>query len=669
MNHLASRIAATARATRNYGATHLFLGSPRSYTCDKTAVEPGNNFSPGIGSFGVSLWIESGDELTTPDLLNPAEIEWTFGVGTGDGPVVTSRYVAGEATVENRIGQLGSIGANGVDFVAINVTPTGGGRVTAAVVVRDEGPAGRKIESIAWDDETTTLVVNGAAHMVFEQSPVHLEIVESDAEHDSPIAVLLFGVECATQIAYRVIHGFGRQWIYRRDPVTSGPASYTVNEGFAAIAQNWAAELPARVHCPDDRVVQAYEASAYHVLAAMESGLPRISVLNYPIFWIRDCVIVLKVLDAIGRPELARIGCDYLAPLTFGGGFGAEGDNPGEGIWALVNHAEATGDVEWLRSVYPTIVKRVEWIERMMTATGPIGWVTENRTPEHAISPDDSTLCLASNQGTIVARMDNHLPVFYVNCWNAAGLRRASDAARLVGDAVGAAKAGQLADALEAAVIKVLLPDFGGNERDAIATPHPTGALPQCVDTIRERFAAWSKEHMLWAEPGDTSDRPWPYFDCAMAHNAIILGHIDIAWKVLDKHLEESVSGSIPIFQEGYDHERLPYNNGGFLRGWLRNEHGGRGNMPHNWAHGEMVLLIRAIFVRELPDGRVALGEGIRPEWLAPGQSFGVTDMPTKYGPVTYTVTTDAAGNRTLAYSGPADPQLSFTVDEIVAVR
>ena len=38
----------------NRSDTHVFLGLPRSHETFKTPVEPGNSFSPGPGTYGVS---------------------------------------------------------------------------------------------------------------------------------------------------------------------------------------------------------------------------------------------------------------------------------------------------------------------------------------------------------------------------------------------------------------------------------------------------------------------------------------------------------------------------------------------------------------------------------------------------------------------------------------
>ena len=55
----------------NRSDTHVILGVPRSHEGLKTVVEPGNSFSPGAGTFGVSTWVfdhETG-ELHAPEQM------------------------------------------------------------------------------------------------------------------------------------------------------------------------------------------------------------------------------------------------------------------------------------------------------------------------------------------------------------------------------------------------------------------------------------------------------------------------------------------------------------------------------------------------------------------------------------------------------------------------
>ena len=365
-----------ARETPNRGCVHVFMGDPRSDGCDKTTVEPGNAFSPGVWTCGVSVWMNPGSGWVTADDLSDDEIECTFIAEPGEAPVVESRYAVGPIRLRHRLWHLGEEGARGVDYSHLDVSASRACEAALAVVVRDVGPAGGRIESLDWDTASRTLTVNGAIRLVFEDAVERCVISPAGGDWDSPAAAALVRLRLdggeGASLRFKAVHGFQDRAFSAELAECEPPAVLTVDEALGEATSHWREALPARVFAPDPRVALAWERCACHIQAAMECGLPRIGAVNYPIFWIRDCVIVLRALDLMGRHDLARIGNDYLAPLQFGGGFGAESDASGEGVWSLVRHAAMTRDDEWLERRFEQLRERVRWIERMLTATAPL---------------------------------------------------------------------------------------------------------------------------------------------------------------------------------------------------------------------------------------------------------------------------------------------------------
>jgi hypothetical protein len=73
-----------------------------------------------------------------------------------------------------------------------------------------------------------------------------------------------------------------------------------------------------------------------------------------------------------------------------------------------------------------------------------------------------------------------------------------------------------------------------------------------------------------------------------------------------------------------------------------------------------MLALLRTIFVLEEGETLV-LGAGVPQVWLAPGSQFGVERLPTRLGPVSYTITVGADGTPELSlYDGPSHYRLGF---------
>ncbi|HEX2950673.1 MAG TPA: hypothetical protein VHV83_14090, partial [Armatimonadota bacterium] len=645
---------ALIRRTPTRGKTHIFLGHPLSDLCDKTTVEPGNTYSPGVWTCGISLWVDVNDTWYTPDLLADNQISWGFAGATGCPPILEAHFSAGDTVqVNHRLAYLGGEGAEGTDFSEVTLTSTVATNATLAIVIRDCGPAGGKIDSLAWDESHQTMLINDSIRLHVENTPTAYQILPADTQHDSPVGIIMFQVALAAaesqQVAFTTRHGFTNRAFAAQLPPTHRHDGLTVKNAFKQSQLEWQHALPARIYAPDARVVQAWEASASHILANMECGLPRVGAINYPVFWIRDCVSVLRALDLFGRHDLARIGNDYLAPLYFSGGFGAEADAPGEGLWSLVTHAEITGNNEWLAPVFPHIRQRVEWIERMLATPVPLRAMTENRIPHYTCSPGCNIVCLPAENGLINGRMDWHSPNFYINCWAACGLNSAASAASQLGHYDLATQWLDKAIALDDAIARFLLPHYG-NERDAVVTPHPTSAVTGETDILAEHFRHWYVQNRLTPDRQRNPERLWTYFEATQIHNAMLLGFKHAAWINLDGMLHDGTSPwPLYAYPEGkpQGNEYLPYLNGQSCRGWLHAPDAAGGNMPHLWTAAEMIALIRDMFVREEDDSLI-LGMGIPEDWLQPGARFGVRDMPTNLGPVSYFVVVQPDGEMTI---------------------
>ncbi|MBD3319816.1 MAG: hypothetical protein GF350_01840 [Chitinivibrionales bacterium] len=661
MQHLVQLI----RTTPNKGRTHCFLGHPLSDGCDKTTVEPGNTFSPGVFTCGISLWIESAEGVFTPDLLPDSGVSWQFGEGDGMPPLVVSSYKAGHSTqVKHTLCHLGTQGSEGVDCNKVEIDTTHA--CSAYIVIRDTGPAGGKLSDCQWDSSSGILTINKAIQLNVEQIPDQCSIIPPDEHCDSYTALLKYAVESNEVIKFTSEHGWASKFS-RFIPKKKPWASCTVDKALEEARQQWDNALPAHVFAPDPRISRAWEQCAFHILSVMECGLPRIGGITMPVFWLRDGIIILRALDLIGRHDLARSSAHYLAPLYFSGGFGAESDAPGEGIWSLVSHAQMTNDTDWLKSVFYHIRHRVQLIQTMRTTDTILRLPAENREPQYLNTPDINILCLPSQNRLIHGRMDFHTPDFYINNWASAGMHKAAVAAAMIGEN-GLSKQWQAeADDLDNRIAEFLLPNFS-NERDTVVTPYPAGNLTACRDALHDKFAQWYRTNRL-TPSGERKPEPhWTYFEAAQIHNALLLGMKDECWKNLSGMFDDHEPWNMSLYVEGMagrPQEYGRFRNDLGCRGFLSRTDALGGNMPHNWTNAELINLIRDIFVCD-HDERLVLGPGVPDSWLKPGAQFGVSNMPTRFGKISYTVSVDTKGTLDLDYKGPDNYECAFVKNRVM---
>ncbi|MDA3960738.1 MAG: hypothetical protein PF961_08105 [Planctomycetota bacterium] len=642
MHHLFSAI----RAQRNRGTRHVFLGHPLSDACDKTTVEPGNHYSPGVWTCGVGLWLSvAGGPWRSQLELDESQLRWAWNAEGGFTPVLEAWYELDAVTVSHRLAHQGGPGSTGVDGNVINLSSAAACTVQVAIAVCGNGPCGGPVAGFGVDEGVLT--IGSGLRLRCEQD---VQIIID--EHEDPIAVVL--CTCALEpaapvgISFVTEHGgLGRRWGDLEPGVEPRAAAALVGSAVA----DWPTSVPARIVCSaDPRVARSWQAAAHHILTAMECGVPRIGCVNYPTYWLRDGVLVLRALDLIGRHDLARSGAEALLPMEFGGGFGAEADAPGEAIWALVQHAVLTADDAWLAEAFPFIVRRVRWIERMARASGPIRLAADGRHAGVANEPMSTVLCCAAAHGLVDGRMDGHHPNFFINSWCVGGLRMAAVAAQRLGRGDEASDWHAQADAMEAALAQHLLPGFG-NDRDTIITPWPSGALAE-HPPLRAAFAEKFRQQYIGSEGQRQPAKKWTYFEAASCHNAFLLGLADEAWCLLDGLLGDDVD--VVAFVEGppLGNEHLPFRNDRGADGWL-GEASIAGNMPHNWSNAELIACLRDCVVRDDGDALV-LAPHLPEAWLVPGASVSVSDLPTRFGPISYQLLVANDGARSLSYTGPA---------------
>src|SRR5664279_697593 len=145
----------------NRSDAHVLLGVPGSHEGFKTPVEPGNSFSPGVGTYGVSTWVHVDEQLYTPEEKPLSDLKWSY--LDGHAPVLVSQWQAGSVEVKSRLFTDGDAALTDIkDYLAVELhNPTSAPlSLTFYLVIRSFGAAGGAIHSLAW--QNNALAVNDA---------------------------------------------------------------------------------------------------------------------------------------------------------------------------------------------------------------------------------------------------------------------------------------------------------------------------------------------------------------------------------------------------------------------------------------------------------------------------------------------------------------------------
>jgi len=634
----------------NRSDTHAFLAIPEEHDAFTTVVEPGNSFSPGPGTYGVSTWVRINKLLFVPEELPLENMGWRF--KDKRYPILETHWQADGVDVHSELFAWKAVDT--IDFrnyLRVSLTNHNDCPLVFDffLVIRSFGPAGGPIWSLK---ENNGIIFINDAPLLYAQTAGEFGAVSYEQECTDVSTILKEGLFPNSR---RV-----------EDPSTwaSGAMRYqlTLDAGeteildFAAHLHRdnemftWLKDIPrpldldrrrreamgawdrvtsVSLNVPDCRFEEAFYAQIAHLY--MFSGLnsPRISPITYPTWWIRDSAYICVALEKAGLYDFAKRCAMHAGRFMPTSGFGAEGDNYGGRIWIISEHYLLTRDIAFLRDHFSYIEENAQHIIDMRYAKHPLKDFSELFCHQMCISPNVAFSCAPAENGLIMGRMDFEYPMFYVNSFCYLGLKRAAMCAEVLGYVDIASKYRKEGDKLRKAMRAYAQQHFGKNARDTCTAFTPSGWINKEDTFILEAFEHYW--HTKWCPNGiQTHERLWTYFEIGDARNRIFIGERERAWKILDYYLDTHTCPGLYTYHEGSKDENSISLAWEKVRGWDKS----RFVTPHGWSAAEMLALLRDCLVREDEKGNIILGSGVPVEWM--NEEFSIDQFPTYYGEVSY---------------------------------
>jgi hypothetical protein len=575
------------------GESHVVLAAPGTEADAKAYLEPGGSFSPRARSFGIALWVRdsSGRLRTTSDAIPLTRLRQRFDSGATVPPavVVRSPWYAARWTYDGRW--------------RLQVRPERGARIE--LVLRSVGPAGGPVERLQW--HSGRLRVND--RWLIEPSPAPATMVLGDER--SP------GWQQAgtPRAQWRDDAGWG----YARFPLPAETTSVlTITDAVLPAAPPARLEPLPRLRLPDPAFEASLRAQVAHLLMATVHEQTRSAdPLNTAVPWQRTGAYEIVALVRAGQAQRSRALAELMIRRDYYGGFGAEADAPGLGIWALTEVAAALRDSSYDRRVWPAVDRKAALIERYLTARDTIRATVLNRiVPRYRLREDNDVVALPSRDGLVVGRMDHHYPLLYVNAVSYLGLREAAGLADRVGEVRRAADLRARAGALRRAWLRAFEGRELANERTYISALWPSGVADTADGPARLLGALADRRASLWDSAGGRREPPlWTYFDLAEAHQWLRLGRPDETWSVLRWYWDHQESPGLYTWSEDST-EGNSFGDWDRVRGWVHPAE----VTPHYWTSAEMLLLQLDMLATAEPSGggtTLVIGAGVPRAWLA----------------------------------------------------
>lgn len=649
----------------NRGDTHVILGEPGSPEAFKTPVEPGNSFSPGPGTYGVSSWIYTDGMLHTPEERPLEELEWSFEQGFI--PVLKATWEAGNVRIESKLFTEKEEECY-QDYYTVTLTNLGEAQCKADfyLVIRSFGASGGPIGSLK--GEKGTILINGAKMVVCEEDFDGFGAVSYEKSKED-ISVFLKRGELpkekeiedpstwasgAARYEMKLNRGESRTlsfgFLLHRDKELNDwkeewGRPLGIEEKCRDFSERWRSSFKIRLNLPDRRYSDAMLCQLTHLYMFTVDHSVRITPVSYPLWWLRDGAYVLNALNRGGFHEFAKKACREIAKKDAFGGFGSEGDGPSDGIWILSEHYLLTRDKEYLREIYPHIERKGRLLMEMRRTAKPMRLFTEFVIPKCMLDPNSDLLCLPAENHLIMGRMDHGIRPYWINSFAYMALKRAAFCAEELG------KDGSIFDREAEEIKEALLlraeEEFGKDDRDVNSAFWPGGWADRENVLLLNRFEEfWNRVRC----PGGihAPEKEWTYFEAGQAHNFMLLGDREKAWVSIEWFLVNHTAPGLYTYGEAID------GNTALLwprtRGWDDIEF----VTPHGWTAAEVFHLLRDGLIREL-EGELVIGSGVPENWKE--KDFSVEMIPTYYGTFSFWY---EANNKTLQYKKQAGMEVTI---------
>jgi hypothetical protein len=391
-----------------------------------------------------------------------------------------------------------------------------------------------------------------------------------------------------------------------------------------------------QVSLPEAKAVNTFDASLmYDLLARDHIGpdyIQTVNKLHYHMFFLRDGADIAHSYDVTGYPNIAKQDLEFFAKSQKkDGNFLSQEqqyDGWGEAVWGYAQHYRITHDKEFAEWALPQIARAVDWLKQARAADPlhimPASDVRDNEyVPGHLTGY--SFLALSGLKLAIqMANETGHTDL--ANNWQT----EYDDYKQAFFKVLA-----QRADENKGYIPPALDGQNGGYDWGNLLAVVPEPTLdahdPRVTATLKATQAKYAEGIMTYAD-GEFLHH---YLTIKNTMTEAIRSDPEDQQQALREFYALLVHTSST--QAGFEFAILPWGDRNF-----------QDNLsPHGWFAAEYRTLLRTMLVREDGDQLHLLGV-VSPEWIGKGKTIAVSQAPTNFGTVGFTLEQPAANEAVL---------------------
>lgn len=384
------------------------------------------------------------------------------------------------------------------------------------------------------------------------------------------------------------------------------------------------------ISVPEEKVVNAFKANLVYDLIARNKQdgfyIQKVNEFQYDAFWLRDASFIIHSYDIAGYHDIARQCLEFFPRWQQpDGNFVSQGgqfDGWGQALWAFGQHYRITRDTVYAESVYPLIVKAIDWL------------TSARQSDPFRLMPETTP----GDNEDITGHVTGH------NFWALVGLKQAIIMAKDLGKTDDAMSFQAVYDSLRNALLQRLheitartrgyippgLDTLGGQDWDNMSAVYPEILLdphdPMVTGTLNATRAKYSEGLMTYG------DGRWlhHYLTITNTETEVIRGDQELAVRDLYALLAHTSAT-----HAGFEFCIRPWGDRDF----------GMNLSPHGWYAARYRSLLRDMLIRD-DDEQIHLLSSISPEWIKNGKPIVLRHAPTNFGQMSLSL--DTKGNKTV---------------------
>ena len=392
-----------------------------------------------------------------------------------------------------------------------------------------------------------------------------------------------------------------------------------------------------------EKIINTLKSNLAYILINKDGPAIQPGSRSYARSWMRDGALTSSALLRLGLIEEVKNYLDWFSQYQFPSGKvpcvvdrrGAdptpENDSHGEYIYAILQFFKFTHDTLFLKDRLQNVIGAVNYIEFLSNQRKTEQYKQEDSLVFYGLMPES-----ISHEGYSAKPMHSYWDDFFT----IRGLKDAAEIAQILNEKELTERYEELRDDFETNLISSIKLTILNHDIDYIPGCAELGDFDATSTTIA-MFPCNEQKSLPEKELLNTFEKYYNFALNRMSSNSDWLNYTPYELRIVGSFIYLNQRERAHQMLDFFFNDQRPneWNHWAEVVWKNRDEPRFIGDMPHTWVGSDYINAIRTMFVYENDsDTSLILGAGLKEEWIDSPQGVRVTNMPSYYGDVSYTV-------------------------------